>query len=113
VVGNSPDNICVSPRGGLLFNEDGGPGTPSSATIESQHLKVLSPTGNSYIFAKHNYNFTAAQLAGAGKPNATTGNQRNTEWAGSVFSPDGRVLFVNLYCGVTLAITGPFENGHL
>ena len=61
----------------------------------------------------HNYNFTAAQLAGAGKPNATTGNQRNTEWAGSVFSPDGRVLFVNLYCGVTLAITGPFENGHL
>jgi len=113
VVGNSPDNICVSPRGGLLFNEDGGPGTPSSAVIESQHLKVLAPTGNSYIFAKHNYNFTAAQVAAVGKPGAATGNQRNTEWAGSVFSPDGRVLFVNLYCGVTLAITGPFENGHL
>lgn len=113
VVGNSPDNICISPRGGLLFNEDGGNGTPSSATIESQHLKVLAPSGNSYIFAKHNYNFTAAQLAGVGKPGATTGNQLNTEWAGSVFSPDGRVLFVNLYCGVTLAITGPFENGHL
>ncbi|KPF51145.1 hypothetical protein IP87_02700 [beta proteobacterium AAP121] len=113
VVGNSPDNICVSPRGGLLFNEDGGTSSPTSATIESQHLKVLAPTGNSYIFAKHNYNFTAAQLAGAGKPGAATGNQRNTEWAGSVFSPDGRVLFVNLYCGVTLAITGPFENGHL
>lgn len=113
VVGNSPDNICISPRGGLLFNEDGGNGSPSSATIESQHLKVLAPSGNSYIFAKHNYNFTAAQLAGVGKPGATTGNQLNTEWAGSVFSPDGRVLFVNLYCGVTLAITGPFENGHL
>ncbi len=113
VVGNSPDNICISPRGGLLFNEDGGNSSPTSATIESQHLKVLAPSGHSYIFAKHNYNFTAAQLAGAGKPGATTGNQRNTEWAGSVFSPDGRVLFVNLYCGVTLAITGPFEKGHL
>ena len=113
VVGNSPDNICISPRGGLLFNEDGGTSAPTSATIESQHLKVLSPSGNSYIFAKHNYDFTAAQLAGVGKPGAATGNQRNTEWAGSVFSLDGRVLFVNLYCGVTLAITGPFENGHL
>ncbi|MFN7727256.1 MAG: alkaline phosphatase PhoX [Rubrivivax sp.] len=113
VVGNSPDNICISPRGGLLFNEDGGNSSPTSATIESQHLKVLAPSGHSYIFAKHNYNFTAAQLAGAGKPGAVTGNQRNTEWAGSVFSPDGRVLFVNLYCGVTLAITGPFEKGHL
>ena len=113
VVGNSPDNICVSPRGGLLFNEDGGNSAPTSATIESQHLKVLAPSGNSYIFAKHNYNLTAAQVAAVGKPGAATGNQRNTEWAGSVFSPDGRVLFVNLYCGVTLAITGPFQNGHL
>jgi hypothetical protein len=113
VVGNSPDNICISPRGGLLFNEDGGTSAPTSQTIVSQHLKVLAPSGNSYVFARHNYNFTAAQLAAVGKPNAATGNQRNTEWAGSVFSPDGRVLFVNLYCGVTLAITGPFENGTL
>jgi hypothetical protein len=113
VVGNSPDNICISPRGGLLFNEDGGTSAPTSATITSQHLKVLAPTGSSYVFAKHNYDFTRAQLDAVGKTGAVAGNQRNTEWAGSVFSSDGRVLFVNLYCGVTLAITGPWGKGTL
>lgn len=114
VVGNSPDNICVSPRGGLLFNEDGGNSAPQSAQIESQHLKVLTPQGSSYIFAKHNFNFTAAQLSGAGKSTSLAGDHRDSEWAGSVFSPDGRVLFVNLYTpGITLAITGPWSRGHL
>ncbi len=113
VVGNSPDNICVSPRGGLLFNEDGGNSSPTSQPIPSQDLKVLTPAGNSYIFARNNYNFTRAQLDAVGKTGATTGNQRNTEWAGSVFSPDGRVLFVNIYTGVTLAITGPWTKGSL
>lgn len=112
-VGNSPDNICISPRGGLLFNEDGGTSAPTSAPIASQHLKVLHPNGGSYIFARNNYNFTRAQLDAVGKTGAAAGSQRNTEWAGSVFSPDGRVLFVNLYVGVTLAITGPWEQGTL
>jgi hypothetical protein len=50
----------------------------------------------------------------AGKPLAPAGNTRNTEWAGPVFSPDGRVLFVNLYNpGITLAITGPWTKGTL
>lgn len=112
LVGNSPDNLCVSPRGGVLFNEDGSASGPGG-TVTSQHLKVLTPQGSSYIFAKHNYNFTRAELDAVGKFGAVSGNQRNTEWAGSVFSPDGRVLFVNLYCGVTLAITGPWTRGTL
>ena len=114
-VGNSPDNLCVSPRGGVLFCEDGGTSGPGSQpAITSQHLKALLPNGSSYSFAKHNYNFTRAQLDAAGKPNAPAGNNRNSEWAGSVFSPDGRVLFVNLYSpGITLAITGPWERGNL
>jgi secreted PhoX family phosphatase len=114
-VGNSPDNLCVSPRGGVLFNEDGGTGGPSTGpAITSQHLKVPHPSGNSYIFARHNYDFTRAQLDAVGKTGASAGNRRNTEWAGSVFSPDGRVLFVNLYSpGITLAITGPWARGHL
>ncbi|WP_332687438.1 hypothetical protein, partial [Devosia sp.] len=61
----------------------------------------------------NNYNFTRAQLDAVGKTGANSGNQRNTEWAGSVFSPDGRVLFVNIYTGVTLAITGPWTKGTL
>ena len=66
-------------------------------------MMALRADGKSYAFAAHNYNCTASQLAAVGKPNAATGNQRNSEWAGSCFSPDGRVLFVNLYTGVTLA----------
>jgi len=115
-VGNSPDNVCISPRGGVLFCEDGGTGGPGNVpAITSQHLKVLHPSGNSYIFARHNFNFTAAQLAAVGKPQAgLAGDRRNTEWAGAVFSPDGRVLFVNLYTpGIALAITGPWERGTL
>jgi secreted PhoX family phosphatase len=116
-VGNSPDNLCVSPRGGVLFNEDGS-GTGLNAngqtiTVPAQRLMALRADGNSYEFAAHNYNFTAAQVAAVGKPNAPTGNQRNSEWAGSCFSPDGRVMFVNLYTGVTLAISGPWAKGTL
>jgi hypothetical protein len=114
VVGNSPDNICISPRGGLLFNEDGGAGQPSSGDASTQCLKVLNAQGNAYTFAKHNYNFTREQLDAAGKPLAPAGDERDSEWAGSVFSPDGRVLFVNLYTpGITLAITGPWSKGNL
>jgi uncharacterized protein len=114
-VGNSPDNLCVSPRGGVLLNEDGGTGGPGNVpAVTSQHLKVLHPSGNTSIFARHNYNFTRAQLDAAGKPAAPAGDFRNTEWAGSCFSPDGRILFVNLYTpGITLAITGPWERGTL
>jgi secreted PhoX family phosphatase len=113
-VGNSPDNLCVSPRGGVLFCEDGGSNGPGNVpALTSQHLKVVTPTGGSHVFAKSNYDFTREQLDAVGKTGAVSGNQRMSEWAGCVFSPDGRVLFVNLYHGVTLAITGPWTRGSL
>ncbi|MFN4115457.1 MAG: alkaline phosphatase PhoX [Inhella sp.] len=114
-VGNSPDNLTVSRRGGVLFCEDGGANGPGNQpAITSQHLKALLPNGSSYTFARNNHNFTRNQLDAAGKPNAPAGNCRNNEWAGAVFSPDGRVLFVNLYTpGITLAIAGPWERGNL
>lgn len=117
LIGNSPDNICVSPRGGLLFCEDGGNSGPKgdpSVTVEQMRLMGVTPQGASYVFAKHNFNFTAEQLAAAGKSTALAGDHRDTEWAGSVFSPDGHWLFVNLYTpGITLAITGPWARGTL
>ncbi|MBL8383989.1 MAG: DUF839 domain-containing protein [Burkholderiales bacterium] len=117
-VGNSPDNLCVSPRGGVLFNEDGGSSglnaAGQSVAVTAQRLMVLRPDGKSYVFAAHNFNFSAAQLSAAGKSGTLAGDRRNTEWAGSCFSPDGRVLFVNLYTpGITLAISGPWAKGHL
>jgi len=114
-VGNSPDNVCISPRGGVLFCEDGGSGGPNSGgPVSVQRLMAVAHSGASYQFARHNYNFTREQLDAAGKPNARAGDFRNSEWAGAVFSPDGRTLFVNLYTpGITLAITGPWERGTL
>jgi hypothetical protein len=117
LIGNSPDNLCISPRGGVLFCEDGGNNGPKgdpSVTVEQMRLMGLTPAGASYVFAKHNFDFTADQLAAAGKSTALAGDHRDTEWAGSVFSPDGHWLFVNLYTpGITLAITGPWARGTL
>lgn len=114
-VGNSPDNLCVSPRGGVLFCEDGTSNGPGDSTPgQPQQLKVLHPSGQASTFARHHFNFTRAQLDAVGKTGAAAGDQRRTEWAGAVFSPDGQVLFVNLYSpGMTLAITGPWHKGSL
>lgn len=114
-VGNSPDNVCVSPRGGVLFCEDGGNSGPNSgAPVTQQRLMGLTAEGRSFVFARHNANLSEAQLSGAGKSTALAGDHRNTEWAGAVFSPDGHVLFVNLYTpGITLAIMGPWTRGTL
>lgn len=117
-VGNSPDNLCVSPRGGVLFCEDGVPSgfdaRGGTVQVPAQRLMVLRPDGTAYPFASNDYNFTLAQLTAAGKPNGVVGDQRNSEWAGTVFSPDGTTLFANLYGpGLTLAITGPWDRGTL
>jgi secreted PhoX family phosphatase len=117
LIGNSPDNVCISPRGGVLFCEDGGNSGPKgdpSVQVEQMRLMGVTPAGASYVFAKHNFNFSAEQMAAAGKSTSLAGDHRDTEWAGSVFSPDGQVLFVNLYTpGITLAITGPWARGTL
>ncbi|NRF65901.1 DUF839 domain-containing protein [Aquincola sp. S2] len=114
-VGNSPDNVCISPRGGVLFCEDGGSGGPNTgAPVTQQRLMVVLPNGGSTIFARNNFNFTSAQLAAVGKSAASAGNHKNSEWCGACFSPDGRVLFANLQGpGLTLAITGPWARGTL
>ena len=39
-------------------------------------------------------------------------NMKQNEWAGAVFSPDGKWLFANVYKpGFTVAITGPWKTG--
>lgn len=114
-VGNSPDNLCISPRGGVLFCEDGGSSGPNSGpAVTQQRLMVVHPNGGASVFARNNFNFSAAQLQAVGKSSAAAGNHRNSEWCGACFSPDGRVLFVNLQGpGLTLAITGPWARGTL
>jgi secreted PhoX family phosphatase len=88
-----PDNITVSPRGGIVICEDGE---------GEQFLRGLTPDGAIFDLGKNILN--------------------QSEFAGACFSPDGRVLFVNIMgstrddgteAGRTLAITGPWERGAL
>jgi secreted PhoX family phosphatase len=96
---DSPDNLAVSPRGGIVICEDG--------SRKPLRLQGLTRDGRLFPFAANN-----AVLRG--ERNGLEGDFRDTEWAGSTFSPDGQWLFVNLQRpGITLAITGPWGDGLL
>jgi secreted PhoX family phosphatase len=92
---SGPDNITVTPRGGLLVCEDGaGP---------EQRLIAIGRDGRAVEFARN-----AIRLDG--ERNRFRGDYRDREFAGACFSPDGRWLFVNVQTpGITFAITGPWS----
>lgn len=82
--GESPDNIAISPYGGLMVCEDGAGG---------QHVYGVDRAGEVYPFAR----------------NRQEVDDGYGEFAGVTFSPDGSTLFVNVYTpGTTFAITGPW-----
>jgi secreted PhoX family phosphatase len=104
---NHPDNITVSPRGGILACEDGGSFTDSAGEFVGARLLAISPRGEARVFAENNMRFDARPR---GRPSIEPGDYRGGEFAGACFSPDGGTLFVNLQTpGITLAVTGPFE----
>ena len=83
---DSPDNICVSPRGGVVITEDGR---------TSNFVRGLTSQGTMFDFAENVAN--------------------PSELAGPTFSPDGNTLFLNVQRdpGATYAIWGPWEIGGL
>lgn len=84
----APDNICVSPRGGIVLCEDGN---------YPQGVKGLTPEGEIFDFAVN-----------------TSPAAPSSEFAGATFSPGGDVLFFNIQgAGATYAVTGPWTNGAL
>lgn len=96
---NMPDNLCVSPRGGIILCEDNDYG----ANEYPQRMFGLSQEGELRLFAANNVRL-------AGQRNGFSGDFRTKEWTGATFSPDGRWLFVNIQTpGITFAITGPWE----
>lgn len=99
---NAPDNVCVSPRGGLVLCEDGG-GT--------EYVHGLTTDGEIFRFAANNVDLRSGT---AGK-NVAPNNYTGSEWAGSVFEPkNGNWMFVNIQSpGITFAITGPWRQGAL
>ncbi|POM24874.1 hypothetical protein BTM25_35120 [Actinomadura rubteroloni] len=79
---DGPDNITVSPHGGLILAEDGE---------GVSHLYGVTDGGKAYTVARNDLN--------------------ESEFTGPTFSLDGRILFANIQTpGIVLAITGPW--GH-
>ncbi|MDZ4812940.1 MAG: DUF839 domain-containing protein [Pseudomonadota bacterium] len=92
-----PDNICVSPRGGLVLCEDNDRHVP-------QRLIGMTSDGDVFPFAEN-----ATRLPDA---SGRIEDFSEEEWCGACFSPDGRWLFANIYGpGFTVAITGPWGTG--
>lgn len=100
----APDNLCLTPNGGVLFCEDDAIGDadthPLAAGLNDiNRLVALGAKGEVFTFALNVLN--------------------DSEFAGACFSPDGEVLFVNLFgdatpgSGMTCAIWGPWERGPL
>jgi secreted PhoX family phosphatase len=90
---NSPDNICISPRGGIVLCEDGS---------GQNFVRGLTPGGEVFDIVGNNVN--------------------DAEWAGATWAPQGRTLFVNIQgstsavsstFAATYAVWGPWESGCL
>ena len=103
---DSPDNLVVTPRGSILICEDDASGANDDThplapgIVDVNRLVGIDRTGNAFEFAVNTLN--------------------GTEFAGACFSPNGRVLFVNIFglfdlpgTGMTCAISGPWGHGPL
>ena len=100
---NAPDNICVSPRGGLVLCEDG-------SGLEFMH--GLTPDGEIFKLAQNNV--VLSEQVRSAKGYSST-DFSGSEWAGATFEPkNGSWLFANIQSpGITFAITGPWDQGAL
>ncbi len=113
VAGNNPDNVTVSPRGGILTCDDG------AAVVDrfgaGQRLMGYRNDGLAYIFAKNNMQLSPTDLARIGRTGQfAAADYRGAEFCGATFDWSGRVLYVNAQIpGVTYAITGPWMLGNL
>jgi uncharacterized protein len=94
---NAPDNITVSPRGGLVLCEDGD---------GLEYVHGLTPDGVIFRFIQNNADLRLTPY------NGFASDYRGSEFAGACYSPDGKWLFVNIQSpGITFAITGPWGSG--
>jgi secreted PhoX family phosphatase len=106
---DSPDNLTVTPRGGLLLCEDDA----SSADDDTHELAPDIENVNRLIgLTRHGEAFEFAVNV-----------LNDSELAGACFSPSGETLFFNVFGrarfdepateGMTCAVTGPWRHGPL
>jgi secreted PhoX family phosphatase len=99
---SGPDNIIMSPRGSLVVCED-----RVSGNTAGQIMAGLTAAGELFRFCQIN-----PELAGDHGGHDLAETALHSEWAGVTFSGDGKWLFANIYNpGITLAITGPWQEG--
>jgi uncharacterized protein len=80
---NYGDNLTIAPNGHLVVCED------QYTPVVDNHLRGISPDGLAYPLARL---------------------RQQTELAGACFSPDGKVMFLNVFSPTaTLAIFGPWR----
>nr|WP_062334667.1 alkaline phosphatase PhoX [Herbidospora sakaeratensis] len=88
---DGPDNVTVTPWGTLVLAEDGA---------RASHVLSSVPGGPTYAIARNQLQI-----------GTSNGQPTYSEFTGPTFSPDGKVLFVNIQTpGITLAITGPWQD---
>jgi uncharacterized protein len=81
-----PDNMCVSPYGGLMICEDSG---------GENYMLGTTADGEPFVFARNRQVTTPGETG---------------ELSGVSFSPDGEVMYFNVYDpGTTFAVTGPWH----
>ncbi|MDT0379846.1 DUF839 domain-containing protein [Streptomyces sp. DSM 42041] len=86
---DGPDNVTVSPYGGLIIAEDGE---------GQQHLFGATDRGETYPLARNEFNI------------GTEDEPEYSEMTGVCFSPDGDTLFAGIQTpGILLAVTGPWR----
>jgi secreted PhoX family phosphatase len=101
---SGPDNIVMSPRGSLVICED-----RLTRNTEAQTVAGLTRDGELFRFCQVN-----PALRGEYGGHDLAGTVLTSEWAGATYSRDGVWLFLNIYSpGVTVAITGPWQDGYL
>ena len=108
---DNPDNVTVSPRGGILVCEDGGGQVVDGTRTFGTRLIGIGTKGHSFVFAENN---VIVDSPIADKPLIQLDDYRGSEFCGATFSPKGDVLFVNIQTpGITFAIEGPWRQGTL
>ncbi len=101
---DSPDNLLVTPRGGIILceddaSDDGDTHPLAPGIVDVNRVIGLEERGRPFEFAVNRLN--------------------DSEFAGACFSPDGQTMFVNIFgneepgSGMTCAITGPWADGPL
>lgn len=110
-VADSPDNVTVSPRGGLLVCEDSFGGFLSSGEFRGNRMLGIDRAGEAFTFCE---NHVVIEQPIPGRPAIAAADYRTQEFAGATFDPAGGYLFVNIQSpGITFAISGPWHLGSL